>query len=63
MVEAGDLQNSFQDIKETLVRFGNISEQEGQSFSYSNVTSHMDYADEAIRLAQLDLSGRATTEK
>jgi hypothetical protein len=58
-----DLQNSFQDIKETLVRFGNISEQEGQSFSYSNVTSHMDYADEAIRLAQLDLSGEELLRK
>ncbi len=58
-----DLQNSFQDIKEILVRFGNLSEQEGQSFSYSNVTSHMDYVDEAIRLAQLDLSGEELFRK
>ena len=51
-----DIQGNFEDIKEILVRFGNLSVQESQSFSYSNITSNEDYVDEAIRLAQLDLS-------
>jgi hypothetical protein len=48
-------------VKKTLIRFGNLSEKEGQSFSYNNISKKNDhndnYLNEAIKLAQLDLSG------
>jgi hypothetical protein len=48
----------FQNIKQVLVRYGNLSSKESDSFSNNNISSSRNsYAKEAVRLAQLDLSG------
>jgi hypothetical protein len=45
----------FQNIKQVLVRYGNLSSKESDSFSNNNISSSNSYAKEAVRLAQLDL--------
>ena len=53
-------QNSEQDfhnIKQVLVRYGELSPGQTEAFSNSNISSNKSYVREAVRLAELELSG------
>jgi hypothetical protein len=48
---------AFHNIKETLVKYGNISSKKGDEFSYKNISgSNYSYTKKAVLLAQLDIS-------
>lgn len=51
-------EQNFQNIKQVLVRYGNLSSIESNSFSNNTISnSSNSYTKEAVRLAQLELSG------
>jgi hypothetical protein len=48
----------FHNIQETLVKYGNISSKKSDELSYSDISgSNYSYTKEAVKLAQLDVSG------
>ena len=50
-------EDDFHNIKQILVRYGNLSSKESEEFSSSNILGHSNsYAREAVRLAQLEMS-------
>jgi len=52
-------EKDFQIIKQTLLRYGAISQKKGDDFSSHDLASNNSYyAKEAVRLARLDLSGK-----